>query len=134
MLHKSKVLISIVDDDKAARESLQDLVRSLGYSIISFSAAKEFLASALLHHTTCLISDVQMPGMSGLELQAKLIAMEFYIPAIFITGQPNEAVRVRALEAGAIGFLTKPIDQNDLLACLARAFIPTPVELLAAHA
>jgi FixJ family two-component response regulator len=114
--HQENPLICIVDDDKAARESLQALIRSLGYSTVVFGSAEEFLSSGFHHTATCLLSDVQMPGVSGLELQSLLTAIGFDIPIIFLTG--HEAERARALRAGAIAFLTKPVDQDTLVDCL----------------
>jgi FixJ family two-component response regulator len=114
------VLISIIDDDKTVRESLQALVRSLGYATAAFSSAAEFMLSGL-HRTTCLLSDVQMPGVGGLELQAQLIEKGLHIPIIFITGHSNETLKARALQAGAVDFLNKPVDPNRLVECLLKA-------------
>jgi FixJ family two-component response regulator len=114
-------MISIVDDNDLVREATQDLVRSLGHSAASFGSAEEFLESGLVHNSRCLITDVQMPGMSGLELQSRLIADGHRLPIIFMTGYPEPKIRRRALESGALAFLSKPISEEDIVACLARA-------------
>ena len=114
-------MISIVDDDESVREATKGLVRSLGYAAATFASSEEFLNSDLLNDTSCLITDVQMPGLNGLELQSRLIAMGCRIPVIFVTAFPQEQVRLRALKAGAIGFLGKPFSDNHLIHCLDRA-------------
>jgi len=114
-------LISIVDDDNAVRESLEALILSLGYATAVFASAEEFLSSSLLHQTTVLLSDVQLPGMNGLVLQARLLKSGARIPIIFITGRSNEMEKGYSLQAGAIGFLRKPVDQNSLFEYLQRA-------------
>jgi FixJ family two-component response regulator len=108
-------LISIVDDDALARDGICELVESLGYEAIAFESAQHFLASSALAETTCLITDLQMPGLSGLELQEALQSQGNFTPVIVITGYPNEKHRTRALENGAIGFLTKPFDDESLI-------------------
>ena len=118
-------LISIVDDDNAARESLEALLLSLGYATAVFASAEEFLSSSLLYQTTVLLSDVQMPGMNGLELQSWLLVSGTRIPIIFITGRSNEMKKEHSLQAGAIGFLIKPVNQNSLVVCLQRALATT---------
>jgi FixJ family two-component response regulator len=111
-------VISIVDDDEAVRESTEGLVRSLGYLAATFSSAEEFLSSERLHHTSCLITDLQMPGLSGVELQRRLIAGGHHMPIIFITAFPEESVRARAMEAGAVCFMSKPYSEDRLIGCL----------------
>src|SRR4051794_7950685 len=101
-------MIAIVDDDTSVRESMKGLVRSLGYKAATFRSAEEFLASTCLHDTWCLIADVQMPGVDGLELQNHLIAEGLHMPFILMTASPAEGLRARALGAGALGFLVKP--------------------------
>jgi FixJ family two-component response regulator len=108
-LQKTPV-ISIVDDDEAVRLALRSLVRSLGYVSNVFASAEEFLGSSQLHETSCLISDIQMPGMNGIELQNRLKILDHSTPVIFVTAFPDERYRARALEAGAIGFLEKPFE------------------------
>jgi FixJ family two-component response regulator len=111
----SKVaVISIVDDDLLVRESIGDLISSLGHEALIFGSSEQFLASGRLADTACIITDLQMPGLSGLELQARLRADGHLTPIIFITAYPKEAARTRALEAGAVAFLTKPYEESDL--------------------
>ena len=114
-------MISIVDDDASIREATKGLVRSLGYRAATFGSAEEFLSSERVRDTWCLITDVQMPGYSGLEWQSHLIAAGNIMPMIFVTAYPEERVRTRALEAGAVGFLGKPFDEGNLIACLDKA-------------
>jgi FixJ family two-component response regulator len=113
------VLISIVDDDALARDGIQELVESLGYKAVSFSSAEHFLASGAIAKTTCLIADLQMPGLSGLELQEALRSQGHRTPVILITAHPNESRRNRAIAGGAVGFLSKPFDEASLIECLA---------------
>jgi FixJ family two-component response regulator len=103
-------LISIVDDDNTARAATESLVRSLGFETRTFASGESFLQSSSLSETRCLILDVQMPNMTGIELQDHLLQLGFDIPIIFITAYPDETVRQRALQAGAVGFLAKPFD------------------------
>ena len=111
-------IISIVDDDEAVRDATKTLVRALGYSVSTFGSADEFLKSEHVSNTSCLITDLHMPGLSGLDLQERLIAQGHRFPIIFITGYPDEAVRARAMKAGAIEFLVKPVDVNQLIGCI----------------
>ena len=108
-------IISIVDDDESNREALRSLLRSVGFTAEAFASAEDFLQSNHLDHTACLILDVQMPGMTGLELQQRLAAAKSRIPIIFITAQEDEAARARAIQAGAVGFLQKPFRDEALL-------------------
>src|SRR5215203_2580595 len=101
-------MIAIVDDDDAVREATKTLVRSLGYNASTFGSAEEFLNSKQFSNTSCLITDLQMPGLSGLDLQDRLIAKGHRIPIVFLTGDSDESLRARALKAGAIAFLSKP--------------------------
>jgi FixJ family two-component response regulator len=111
----SSASIAIVDDNEAVREAMKTLVRSLGCSASTFGSAEEFLKSEQVHDTSCLITDLHMPGLSGLDLQDRLIAKGHRIPIIFITGFPDYTARARAMRAGALAFLTKPINQHDLI-------------------
>jgi len=111
-------MIAIVDDDDVVREAMKSLMRSLGYNASTFGSADEFLKSEQVSKTSCLITDLHMPGLSGLDLQDRLIATGHRFPIIFITGYPDENVRVRAMKAGAIGFLSKPFNNDDLLSIL----------------
>jgi len=99
-------MISIVDDDDFVRESLRDLIESLGYEVATFESVESFLDAPYLRETSCLITDLQMPGLSGLDLQSRLIADGHCIPVVFVTGFPDEKFRVRAMSAGAVGFLS----------------------------
>ena len=107
-------LISIVDDDELARDGIAVLVESLGYNVITFSSAEHFLESDVIAETTCLITDMQMPGLSGLELQEALQSLGHQTPVIVITGYPNEKHQTRVLENGAIGYLSKPFREQTL--------------------
>ena len=115
---KAKPLISIVDDDESVREAIRGLMRSLGYRVEAVASAQEFLSSRHLRRTSCLIADMQMPGMTGLDLHRHLSASGKVIPTVLITAYPDDGVRERALAAGVSGYLSKPFDENDLLACI----------------
>ena len=108
-------LISIVDDDDSLRNSLNNLIRSVGFRAQGFSSAEAFLNSSQLHDTACLILDVRMPGMSGLDLQRQMVADNSRIPIVFITSHGDDNARTRALEAGAVDFLYKPFREEALL-------------------
>jgi FixJ family two-component response regulator len=108
-------LLSVVDDDEMLRESLPDLLREVGFEARAFSSGQEFLSSEYLDETRCLILDVAMPGMSGLDLQEELKRRGQTIPIIFITGQKDEDIRKRGLRQGAVKFLYKPFSDNALL-------------------
>ena len=103
-------VISIVDDDDLFRAAMEKLVKSLGLTARTFASAESYLQSSWPKETHCLIADVQMPNMSGLELQERLSHLGFDIPIIFITAYPNDAVRTKAINAGAVCFLHKPLD------------------------
>jgi FixJ family two-component response regulator len=115
MIVRNTPVISIVDDDEAVGLALRSLVRSLGYVSNVFVSAEEFLASSYLNETSCLISDVQMPGMNGIELQSRLKRLDCRTPIIFVTAFPDERNRSRALEAGAIGFMEKPFEGRAII-------------------
>ena len=108
-------LISVIDDDDSVRESLQGLIRSVGFAVEVFASAEEFLQSDYLHQTHCLILDVRMPGMNGLELQRELTDTHCEIPVIFITAHGNESARTQALKNGAVDYLCKPFSEDALL-------------------
>jgi FixJ family two-component response regulator len=108
-------LISIVDDDDAFKSSLEDLVRSAGWRAQGFASAEAFMRSPHRQETACLILDVRMPGMSGPELQRRLVEADAAIPIIFITAHVDEGVRTRALQEGVVAFLYKPFREEDLL-------------------
>jgi FixJ family two-component response regulator len=108
-------LISIIDDDDALRSSLENLIRSVGLRTQGFSSAEAFLSSNQAHETHCLILDVRMPGMSGLELQRQMGVANSHLPIIFITAHEDDVQRTQALEAGAVAFLHKPFYEEELL-------------------
>ena len=116
-----KPTISIVDDDAGVRNATRSLVRSLGYHVAAFASAEEFLKSEQLYETSCLIADVQMPGLSGIELQEFLDATGHRIPIIFIAAFPDDRVRARAMRAGAVSLMSKPFTDTSLIVCLGRA-------------
>ena len=111
-------LVSIVDDDESVRIATKSLLSSLGWPVHTFASAEELLHSSRLDDTCCLISDVEMPGMSGIELQSTLDAQGRSTPIIFITAYPDEKIKAQLLKAGAICFLEKPFDEEALLRCL----------------
>ena len=111
---KTKV-VAIVDDDDLIRSALQGLLKAVGLPARTFASAEEFLESGQQHDTACLIADIRMSGMSGLELQAKLNAERLRIPTIFITAHGDERLRMQALRGGAVEFLAKPFDDEVLL-------------------
>jgi FixJ family two-component response regulator len=108
-------LVSIVDDDDLMRSALEGLLKAVGLPARAYASAEEFLKSGQQHLTACLIADIRMPGMSGLELQATLNAEQCRIPTIFITAHGDERMRMQALRAGAVEFLAKPFDNEVLL-------------------
>jgi FixJ family two-component response regulator len=111
-------LISIVEDDQFFRESMKRLMRSLGYDAAAFSSAADFLASPRLAQTACLIADVHMPAMSGLELYEHLIEAGSPIPTILVTAYPDAVDHTRAMTGGVICYLRKPFDEQHLIRCL----------------
>lgn len=114
-------VISIIDDDELVRDAVQDLIRSLGYAAATHASAEDYLSSD--HHWTssCVIADIQMPGKSGMDLQAQLIAEGNPTPIIFMTAFADEQMRTRVLEAGALAYLRKPIDDSVLVQSLEKA-------------
>jgi FixJ family two-component response regulator len=114
-------LVAIVDDDEFFRGSMRRLMRSLGYTVEAFPSAAVFLASRRLDNTKCLIADIQMPGMTGVELNARLIEAGRKIPTILVTAYPDEVTRARALKDGVVCYLRKPFDDNDLMDCIRKA-------------
>ena len=117
----NRALISIVDDDQYFRESMRRLLMSLGYTVEAFPSAAAFLASRLLAETACLIADVHMPGLTGVELHRHLVDAGHVIPTILITAFPDEIVRDRALKQGVTCYLGKPVDADHLDRCLRAA-------------
>ena len=116
-----RTLISVVEDDQPFRESMRKLMTVLGYTVQAFSSATEFLKSPVLTETACLVTDVQMPGMSGVELHRHLIDRGQVIPTILVTAYPDETARNRALKDGVVCYLSKPVDDEHLERCLRSA-------------
>ncbi|MFJ3483478.1 response regulator transcription factor [Pseudomonas sp. NPDC090202] len=119
----SPPMIAVVDDDNAVRASIDSLVRSLGFPVRAFASAEDFLGSADFADAACLITDVQMPNMSGVELHEHLSRQGVHIPTIFITAFPEEAVRKRAMTGSAVCFLAKPFQAQTLIDCLESTLI-----------
>ena len=114
-IRRNSGLVAIVDDDESVQRALQDLIESDGLSALCFGSAEQFLDSRARHKAACLIADIRMPGMSGLELQAKLKAERCPLPIIFITAHGDAEMRIRAVREGAVEFLNKPFDDALLL-------------------
>lgn len=119
-------LIVCVEDDAGVRDAITGFIAALGFAAEAFSSAEEFLQSGRLDNTSCLIIDVKLTGMSGLELQTRLVAMGCNTPIIVITAFPDERVQAQAISAGAACFLTKPIAKNDLVDCIDQALKRRP--------
>jgi FixJ family two-component response regulator len=111
-------VISIVDDDLSIREATTNLIRAMGFTAEAYPSAEDFLQSDSLLRTSCLIADMRMPGISGLELHNRLVASRTPVPTILITAFPDERDQARAREAGIIGYLPKPFNETELLACI----------------
>ena len=107
--------IAIVDDDQSVRDAVTNLFRSMGFPAVAFASAEEFLNSGSLDQTSCIVLDVQMPGMDGLSLQRHLAAAGRHIPIVFVTGYPDAGLRDKAMSLGAVCFLTKPFNEADLV-------------------
>jgi FixJ family two-component response regulator len=116
-------LISVVEDDQPFRESMRKLVTTLGYTVEAFSSAADFLKSPFVTETACLVTDVQMPGMSGVELHRHLVDTGRMIPTIIVTAYPDDMVRNRALKDGVVCYLSKPVDDEHLERCLRSALV-----------
>lgn len=117
----TRTLISIVDDDQGFRDALTSLIRSLGYRVRAFSSAPAFLASRNVRNTFCLITDIEMPAITGAELYYRLVESGHAIPTILITAYPDDSVRARALSDGVVCYLSKPFSADELLACIRAA-------------
>src|SRR6201984_1827905 len=120
-MNEQNAFVFVVDDDTSIRESLRNLIRSAGLSVQTFASAKEFLANPRPNAPSCLVLDVQLPGLSGLDLQQELVKDGVQIPIIFITGHGDIPMSVRAMKAGALEFLTKPVNAEDLLDAIQQA-------------
>ena len=114
-------LISLVEDDQPFRDSMEKLMRALGYTVEAFHSAANFLASPMVADTDCLVTDVNMPGMTGVELHRHLVDAGYAIPTILVTAYPNEVDRNRALNDGVVCYLCKPVDDYQLESCLSSA-------------
>jgi FixJ family two-component response regulator len=114
-------IISVVEDDQPFRESMRKLMISLGYAVEAFPSAADFLASPLLSATACLVTDMQMPGMTGVELHRHLVDVGHPIPTILVTAYPDELTRSRAMKDGVVCYLSKPVDDDHLERCLRSA-------------
>jgi FixJ family two-component response regulator len=114
-------LVSIVEDDQFFRESMRRLMRSEGYTVEAFPSAADFLASPRLLETACLIADVHMPAMTGVELYRHLVDAGYAIPTILVTAYPDEADRAQTLNEGVVCYLRKPVDEEHLIRCLRKA-------------
>jgi FixJ family two-component response regulator len=114
-------LIAIVDDDESMRDTTRDLLESAGFSAATFASAARLLKSRRLHRVSCLIADMRMPNMTGLELLQHLTALNLAIPTIVMTAYPDERVRAQAMKANIVCYLTKPFEADELLNCVRRA-------------
>jgi len=114
----NQFIVMIVDDDESIRRAARRLIKSYGFPVETFASAEDFLSSGRLHETACLVLDVQMPGLNGLELQSRLITDGHQVPIIFITAFNDENARAQALKAGARGYLVKPFQEADLLTAI----------------
>jgi FixJ family two-component response regulator len=113
--------IAVVDDDEFVCEAIKELLVAVGLDAEAYSSAEEFLLGGRLDHTACLITDITMRGMSGIQLMNRLAALGYKIPTIVVTGYPNERTREEAVSAGAAAYLSKPVAKNELLACIQSA-------------
>jgi FixJ family two-component response regulator len=123
-------MISIIDDDVCAREATAGVIRSLGYAFATYASAEDFLGSDHINDTSWLITDMHLPGLSGLELYQRFRADGFAVPTIFVTGHPDETTRTQALAAGAVAFLSKPFGKKAMHDCLTAALIRNETEIL----
>jgi FixJ family two-component response regulator len=120
-IEEQSKMVAIVDDDELMRNALQGLLKAAGLPVRTFASAEEFLDSGQQHHAACLLADIRMPGMSGLDLQSRLNADQIRVPIIFITAHGDERLRMQALRSGAVEFLAKPFDDEVLLECVQAA-------------
>ena len=114
----NQFVVMIVDDDESIRRAARRLIKSYGFPVETFASSEDFLSSGRLHETACLVLDVQMSGLNGLELQSRLITDGHQVPIIFITAFNDENARAQALKAGALGYLVKPFEEADLLTAI----------------
>ena len=125
-MKSDSVKISIVDDDESIRSATRGLLRSVGYQVETFASAQLFLESDALRQTDCLVLDVRMPGIDGLELQRRLNAAQSHVPIIFVTAHEDKAQRVAAMDAGAANFFHKPFEANAFVAAIQAALQDSP--------
>ncbi len=123
MKSETEPIVYVVDDDRSVLKSLARLIKSVGWAVQTFGSAQEFLDSEFLDHPGCLVLDIKMPGVTGLELQERLAAVNCTLPIVFITGQGTISASVKAMKAGAIDFLEKPFDEDTLLEAIRLAII-----------
>jgi FixJ family two-component response regulator len=126
VIQTDRKFVAIVDDDESIRAALQGFMKEAGLPAQAFASAEEFLESGGLNQIACLVADIRMPGMSGLELQARLNSERVRIPIVFITAHGDESMRMQALRAGAVEFLAKPFDEEVLLDCVRAAMENRP--------
>jgi FixJ family two-component response regulator len=126
-------LIAIVDDDESVRDATKGLIRSIGLAAEAFPSGEDFLRSAQLSRIACLVTDLNMPGMSGFELHHRVAALPASIPTILITAYPNDSVRERALRAGVVCYLIKPFSEDELLSCIGKAMGPAGMARARGH-
>jgi FixJ family two-component response regulator len=117
-LSRPTTMISIVDDDECVRMAIERLIRSLGYVVVTYASAEDFLVSNHVNDTSCLITDVHLPGLTGVELYQRLLADGFAAPTIFVSGLADVTTRTQVLASGAVEFLSKPFSQKSLIDCL----------------
>jgi FixJ family two-component response regulator len=117
----SNIDIAVIEDDESGRRALKELLELLGYVTAAFASAEDFLRSNRLRDIACLITDVHLPGMSGVTLQRRLSSDGYRIPIIFITAFPQEVIRARVLADGALGYLSKPLQEEGLISCIEQA-------------
>ncbi|MER8844269.1 response regulator transcription factor [Mesorhizobium australicum] len=120
-------LISIVDDDQPFRDSMRRLITLLGYNVEAFPSAADFLASRVLAETACLVADIHMPGMTGIELYRHLVKVRCALPTILVTAYPDEAAKKQAMKDGVVCYLGKPMDDGELEHCLSLALSAKPL-------
>jgi len=123
---ESRLFVAVVDDDASVRNALTRLLRTCGHDAVAFASGSEFLESLKANVPDCLVLDVHMPSVSGLDVQAALRARGMHIPIVFITAYDDKGLRERALEQGAAAFLRKPLTEQTLLAAIAKAVVPSP--------
>jgi FixJ family two-component response regulator len=119
-----KQIIAVIDDDYSIREAIETLVRSLGHEALTFASAEEFLDFSGIDGIACVVTDLQMPGLSGIDLRSRLVALGKPVPTILITAYPEDRTRKLASEAGIICYLMKPFSDDQLIECLQKAFLP----------